>query len=202
MNWTEVWRLIDARIAKAMRLAGQVATRATLSSVNGTSKVATAEGTELADRELGGAELLQHFGLKSIPPSGCDAITLRIVGVGGHRVVIAEGDRVSGKAPVDLAAGETALYSAGGALVVLRADGSIAITNETGSSLTLGIDGSVVLNGGVLGVARQTDTISLDAPSLLVLNSALASAASGTPPATISSLTGSITSSSTTVRAG
>jgi phage gp45-like len=191
MNWKATWNQIDARIARALGRV-QAARRMVLSAVNGTTRVPELDGEGWADQPLPGLEYFQHFGFRSVPPVGAEAIALQIGGAGGHLVVVACADRAT--APVDMGVGDAAIFSSIGARVLVRADGSIDITTPSGGAVQLDAAGQVLLNAGVVGVARLGDTVSFTGTAVVASGSS-----AGTWPVTG---TGTITSASATVKAG
>lgn len=108
---------------------------------------------------------MQHFGLRSRPPSGVPAIRLGNYTAAGATVVVAEDSSRYG--PSDLEEGEVSIYNnqdgpeirldkdanitikAGNTQILINKDGDIEITADTGQD--------VVVNGGTLQVARKTD---------------------------------------------
>jgi len=91
---------------------------------------------------------MQHFGFRSVPPAGTRQILVHPEAGSTQAVSVAEDDQHAG--PGSLANGETSLYSkANSAVLIADKDGHTKITSS-GSS-------NVVLNGGSLKVARDTD---------------------------------------------
>jgi phage baseplate assembly protein V len=100
------------------------------------------------DETRAGVERFQEYGFTSVPLPGSEAVVLFVGGHRDHGLVVAVDDRRYRMK--DLQPGDVALYNAAGAFVLLKADGSIEVTAKAGSD--------VVLNGGLLNVARVTDT--------------------------------------------
>lgn len=198
MNWTSIWREVDNRIAR--RLAqSSIVRRMVLEAVTATTFVPEVAGEGLAGEQLDGVELFQHFGFRSIPPVGSEAIALRVGGAGGHLVVVATAGRPT--VPTDLVDGDSTLYSSTGARVDTKADGTVAITAA--------LAGLVNLNGGTAGVARLGDSVSitLDSATMTTLAASLITAGlvmPGTPVAAPVPVTasGTITTGSATVVCG
>lgn len=77
---------------------------------------------------------LWPFGIRSVPPAGCEGIALAINGGRlGARVLMSAEHKDHG--PKDLKSGETALYSAFDAHVWLDKDGTIHILPKSGAGL-------------------------------------------------------------------
>lgn len=122
------WRLVDARLTSRIRRLGQPV-RGVLASVNAAGKGLLAQFTARADETVDGVELAQHFGFRSVAPKGLEVIAVPIGGSSAHLVILGEIDRST--TPPSLTAGEAALYSSGGATVIVRADGSVEISGTT-----------------------------------------------------------------------
>lgn len=184
MSWDALWNQVDARIARQLaRL--RTATRAAVSAWSGDTigRVSLkALGEQLLD-----ADAYQHYGFRSRPPAGTEAVVVP-VGVGGHFLVIAEESR--GSAPTDLAAGEVAIYGQAGAKIVLRADGSVEVTGVT-----------ININSGVAGAARLGDSASPGAAMTTWLGAASAYLATVGVPALVDAGY-TISSASSTVKVG
>lgn len=97
---------------------------------------------------------LWPFGIRSRPPVGVDAVVIHVNGGSGSGVMVGAESNAYG--PDDLAEGEVAIYCrASGAVIKLDADGKITIDAASGQD--------VVVNGGTLKVARETDPCRLTA---------------------------------------
>ena len=117
-----------------------------------------------------GVEVMQPLGLFARPflTEHTEAFAMEL---GDELVVLAVLDKSGSafatdppNATEDVAEGETRLYGAKEPLarIRLRADGSVAIQAKPGMALRIDVTGAgdVVLNGGTLRVARETDTVS------------------------------------------
>lgn len=111
---------------------------------------------------------LWPFGLRSVPPAGCEGVILRINAGRRSLVLIAAESQKYG--PKDLKSGETAVYDAKGSIIRLNEDGSVLITSKSGATVELAKDGSVVLQGGTKAVARDQDPVAPTVPFSLYLN--------------------------------
>lgn len=159
MDWTSIWQQVDARIERASaRL--RFAVRAVVIAADPTSKLPGLSMEVLAGELLPTIELFQHAGFKSVPVPGAEAIVLQVGGRGGHYVVVATADRAT--APSGLVAGDACIYGLTGAKVLVKADGSVEISTPVGGSIALDVLGNVTLNGGLMGVARVGDTVTVD----------------------------------------
>lgn len=105
---------------------------------------------------------LWPFGLRSVPPAGCEGVILRINAGRRSLVLIAAESQKYG--PKDLKSGETAVYDAKGSIIRLNEDGSVLITSKSGATVELAKDGSVVLQGGTKAVARDQDPVAPTVP--------------------------------------
>lgn len=141
------WRRLDVRISQHLRRIARPL-RGVLGAVSGSEKGLLARLSGRADEELSSVELAQHFGFRSLAPSGVEAVAIPIGGAGSHLVIVGEIDR--GTTPPSLLAGEVAIYSSGGAVVMLLADGSVEISGTM-----------VKLNGPGPGVARIGDSVTV-----------------------------------------
>jgi phage baseplate assembly protein V len=114
-----------AKLAKktgqAMRDLGDTvrqAFRGRLTLVQSGEPIQRVQLSGLADETLQELELMQHFGFTSHPPPGTEAIVMPLGGNTSHGIVIAtENGRLR---IVNLAPGETAIYSDEGAKVVIK----------------------------------------------------------------------------------
>jgi len=94
-------------------------------------------GNEIHD----GIELIQQFGLVSVPPLGSYAATLASSGLNDNAFII--GTHNPKHYPKGLKAGETMIHDMGGQSVYLKADGTI-IVNST-KTVNVTINGSAVM---------------------------------------------------------
>ena len=121
-----------------------------------------AAGDDGAAERFDGVELAQPSGLFAVPTTTANTEAV-IIRRGDEAVALVVIDK--GAPPQNVEAGETRLHGVGGgnaaAVIRLRADGSIEITAKTGVNISLNVDGAgdVVLDGGLLKVARATDPV-------------------------------------------
>lgn len=121
-----------------------------------------AAGDDGAAERFDGVELAQPSGLFAVPTTTANTEAV-IVRRGDEAVALVVIDKSA--APQNVEAGETRLHGVGGgnaaAVIRIRADGSIEITAKTGVNISLNVDGAgdVVLDGGLLKVARATDPV-------------------------------------------
>lgn len=102
----------------------------------------------LDDESREDVERFQNYGFTSVPRDGAEAVVLFVGGKREHGLAIAVDDRRY--RITNLNPGEVAVYSDAGSSVVFKASGNIEITAAGAAN--------VVLNGGVLNVARDGDT--------------------------------------------
>ena len=122
------------------------------------------EGDPNAGERFAGVEVTQPAGLLASPAitSTAEAVCVRR---GDELVALVLVDK--GAAAQSIEAGETRLYGVGGdnaaAVIRIRADGSIEITAKSAQDISLAVSGGgdVVLAGGSLKVARDTDPVSV-----------------------------------------
>lgn len=122
--------------------------RAVIAMVDDTLKVQGIQISITDEETRGKVERFQNYGFTSVPESGAEGIVVFIGGRRDHGVALAVDDRRYRKK--GLAAGEAAMYHKDGAYILMKANGDIEIQAKTGSNITL--------NGGVLPIARATDT--------------------------------------------
>lgn len=188
MDWNEIWRQIEARIERATgRL--RFAVRAVVLAADPSTALPQLNIEALANERLP-AELFQHYGFKSVPPTSAEAIAVQVGGRGGHYVVIATGDRST--APSGLVSGDSCIYAATGARVTAKADGTIEISTPSGGTISMDASGKINLNAGTKGVARVGDSVTIT--GTCTVNP-------GTHSGTITA-TGIIAAGSATVKAG
>lgn len=92
-----------------------------------TAEVAGADGTKVClgdDVRAIEGEAYFPYGIASVPPKG-----VRAAAVQAGRTLVVFG--CEGAADVSLEAGEVALYSSGGASIILKNDGSVVINGRT-----------------------------------------------------------------------
>jgi len=118
--------VIESQINRSMASARRWAARIVLRildehfDVQGAGGVGSASGGER--ESVRKAELWQHYGFSSRPPSGAELLALMVGGEAGHTVCAADNHRPS--RPEWLADGESILYNQGG-LCVLCTNGQI-----------------------------------------------------------------------------
>ena len=184
-------RPLHARLNNAIR-------RAVVSQYSDAPKLGEVQAEVMAGEVQDRIELFQHYGFTSSPPVGSEAILIRVGGSGDHQVIIATAKR---DARIKLpSAGDVALYDLDGHFVALRRDG----VEIDGPEIRLG-------TGAVLGVARQTDPVTLDPTSdpalfaffaaVVAAISALAAGLPVTVPTAPTTASGTITGASSVVRA-
>jgi phage gp45-like len=116
-------------------------------------------------------QVLEPYGITSVPPAGSQGLLLCLGGDGAHPVLLSVGS--PGTRLAGLADGEMAIHvgsPATGARVVLRANGNIELAPGPGGLV------SVVPSGTVtppLPLARTTDTVAVTSAALLTLKQAL-----------------------------
>lgn len=177
---------------KVVLVSASSTSRAVVANVAGLGAEGDDEGAERYDD----CEAPQPAGLIAIPTL---TATTEAVGIrrGDEMVLLCIIDK---GAPAQTAeAGETRVYGVGSgnatAMVRIRASGAVEVTSKSGQN--------VVLNGGTLSVARETDPVTTSA-TLAMWMAAVTSTVNGlvplsipTPPTTI----GSILSGASTVKA-
>jgi len=111
------------------------------------SFVADESAGEIQTNEI--AKHIQLYGFRSKPPVNCEVISLVCSGGSSQKVVVASDDATKG--PQNLEPAETAIYSHSGSVVKFDKNGNITIDAAAGKD--------VVVNGGNLKVARDTDAV-------------------------------------------
>lgn len=211
MNWKAIRAVVREEIRAVRSKAKGMIRRGVLRSGKASGKVQTATVATLADQERDDVELLEQYGLTSVPPVGSEGVVLHPGGDTAHPLGVAFGSRAV--RPTDLGVGDVALYSLGQSEVRIRADGSIAITNVGGASVQINPAGAVSivgvgpveLGGGTqLAVARQTDAV---APSdaMAAWGSVIEGAINGLVPGTFTpanSFAGTVGSDFASIAAG
>lgn len=92
--------------------------RGTLNLVKSADNIQKAQVSGLADETLQDVELMQQFGLTSVPPAGTQVVVLPMGGETTHSIVIATENgsfRVK-----NLKSGETAVYDESGSTIILK----------------------------------------------------------------------------------
>lgn len=104
----------------------RVAFRGILNVVKSSDEIQKVQVSALADETLQDVELMQQFGLTSVPPAQTEAVIIPIGGKTTHGVVIATEHgafRVKG-----LKTGEVALYDQSGSTIILKAGKVVEIS--------------------------------------------------------------------------
>lgn len=120
------------------------------------------EGDDEASEAFDSVEFVQPAGLMAVPMTTADTEAV-IVRRGDEAVALVVIDK--GRAAQDVESGETRLYGCGAsnqtAVIRIRANGAIEITTASNQPLNLTANGTgdIVLNGGTLKVARETDPV-------------------------------------------
>lgn len=123
-----------------------------------------AEGDDNGAQSFDDVEVTQPCGLMARPAltSTTEAVAVRR---GDELVALVIVDK--GAPAQDVEAGETRLYGVNGstngaAVIRIRATGAIEVTAKSGTNVSISVSGggNVVLAGGSLSVARQTDAVS------------------------------------------
>ncbi len=120
MSW--IARLIEEQIEA--RLRGLIR-RAKPTSIDDTGETQTAGVTVLYGEHRSDVEILQPYGMSSVPPAGSLMVVLSVGGDQGDLVGLPVGAPASRMG--NLAPGESVLYGAHGQRVLCRADGSIEV---------------------------------------------------------------------------
>ncbi len=134
--------------------------RQTLVNANGADEVT---GWPAGPGEPDGSDQvrrLQHYGFRSSPPAGAELLTVAVGGAAGQHVAFAS--EAPGAGPTDQASGDVAVYCADGATVRVIANGATILIDANGAITADCAPGQdVVVNGGTLKVARETDPVDL-----------------------------------------
>jgi len=112
-----VIRDIDARIRRALASIRQ-AVRIVIARVNSAPAVAAVSGEALAGEHIRDAELMQHYGMTSVPPAGTMGVVIPLGGRTSHGVVIAT--EHADYRLQSLESGEVALYTDEGVKTVFK----------------------------------------------------------------------------------
>ncbi len=175
-----IMSVIEAQINRSMASARRWAARVVLQILDVHYDVASAGGVGSAassEREsVRKAELWQHYGFSSRPPSGAELLAIMVGGEAGHTVCAADNHRPS--RPEWLADGESILYNQGGLCVLCTAGGIVEIRTYAG---TTSRPSALTSDDGIV---RKTDLqAALDALKLQVNTSfAGCQSGSGGPP--------------------
>ena len=103
--------------------------RGTLTLINSADDIQKTQVSALADETLQDVELMQQFGLTSVPPAGTEALIIPVGGKTTHGIVVATENgsfRVK-----NLKNGEVAIYDQSGSTVILRNGRLIEIDCDT-----------------------------------------------------------------------
>lgn len=103
--------------------------RGVLNLVKSTPQIQLSQVSGLADETLQDVELMQHFGLTSVPPAGTQAVVIPLGGKTTHGIIVATENgsfRVKG-----LKNGETAIYDASGSTIILKNGRLVEIDCDT-----------------------------------------------------------------------
>lgn len=178
MKPTDVARIVK-RLTRGLRgrVFGMIR-RSTLGTLTPTTLLQTIQAKTTKDDVDDGVELFEPYGFTSGPPPNSEGLILRVGAERASSVGILFGSRSTRLQGV--LQGEVALYTQGGASIVLRNSGNIEVTPGEGGVVQLGGPAAT------LAVARQTDPVG---PSEAMATWAAAveagiSGAGGTPPPT------------------
>lgn len=119
---------IDRRIARALGRIRQ-AFRMVIGQADSAPGIQLAGGDALAGETVEAAELMQHYGLTSVPPAGTQAVVIPLGGATSHGVIVAT-EHASYRL-VGLETGEVALYTDERARIVLRRGRLIEVDCDT-----------------------------------------------------------------------
>jgi len=87
------------------------------------------------------ARRMQHFGFRSLPPSGVAAIRLGNIGAASNSVIIAEESSRFG--PSDLKDGEVAIYNkVTGCVIKMDQNGAVSVTGAPNQNITVSASGT------------------------------------------------------------
>lgn len=149
---------VRSLVEPALRRVKLLASRGVVRSSDDQRKALALDLAVLAGETVRAAERFAHFGMTSRPPTGSEVVVLFIGGNRDHPIVVADEDRRS-RPTGTLAEGETLIYSAGGARVLLKADGTVEVTAGT-----LSASGDVEAAGDVAAGGEVADGVgTLDA---------------------------------------
>ena len=130
-----------AKVANSLRRALRLASgRGTIKLVNDAPKMQTVQ-VQLLDGEVrDGVEVMQYYGLTSVPLADSEAILVAVGGNRDHLIVTGHGDRRNRMGGMN--AGEVSLYNANGSSVKLSNDGILI----NGGGQTINITNAPNLN--------------------------------------------------------
>jgi len=133
-------------------------TRLVRTNASGADEV---EPQQRADWEPQGqdpARRWQHYGFRSSPPAGAEVLTVAVGGSSSQRAIIAS--ELPGAGPQSQPPGDAEIYVADGYELWIRANGATVKISKTGAVTVDAAAGQdVVVNGGTLRVARDTDPV-------------------------------------------
>jgi len=112
-----VIRDVDSRIRRALMSIRQ-AVRVVLARVNSSPAIQAASGEALAGEQIRDVELMQHYGLTSVPPAGTMGVMIALGGRTSHGVIIAT-EHAAYRLQA-LESGEVAIYTDEGAKTVFK----------------------------------------------------------------------------------
>jgi len=121
-------RTISKLLAPVKRRVALLASRVKLALVDDGAALQTVQVHGLAEEVMDGAERFQNYGFTSHPLAGAEGIVLSLGGHRSHAVLIVADDR---RYRISLEAGEVALYSDEGDSVVLRRGRVVEINTDT-----------------------------------------------------------------------
>lgn len=168
-NTTEISNIMSNRIQNMVKMRTLSKDLDTSSSV-GVAQTSARNGNEIHD----GIELVQHFGIATVPPVGSYAATIATSGLNDNAFII--GTHNPKYHPVAMKPGEVQIYDVNGQQIYVRTDGTIIINAKTtvdvqigGSSVMkvtagkvaitgdLSVSGSVTAQGDVTGAGISLD---------------------------------------------
>lgn len=136
---------IDARVRRALGGIRQ-AFRGLGNLVNSTPAIQLVDGEGLADEQLRAMELMQHYGITSVPPAGFAYIALPVGGKTAHSVVVAT---------------EHATFR-----LKALANGEVAIYDDQGQKVHLTRAGIVIDGAGKPITLRNAPHVDIDSPQV------------------------------------
>jgi phage baseplate assembly protein V len=162
--------MVERAIDKAMSRVRK-AFRAVLTNIDSTTPIQLVQADGLAGEQLQDNELMQHYGVTSVPPAGAQLVVIPIGGKTAHGIIIATEHvqyRLKG-----LKSGEVALYDDLGQVVYLTRSGivikgaGLPVTVTDTPSVTLDtptthMTGNLVVDGDISNqgsIATQGDLV-------------------------------------------